>query len=1021
MIPTVADQRKIRASEESLIEVFHASSNPMIITTAREGRIVDVNDATLKLGGYRREEMIGCSSASLGFWADPSQRGAVIRRLETEGSVHNIRATLKKGTGGFVNILFSCSIVILDKKPCCLSSLVDVTVQENEARALRESEEKYRMLVENSLQGLAIVQGKRLVFCNRAFATMSGYSVEELLTFDSEQILSVFGPEDRELMKNRYLDRIAGKQAEMRYEYLGIRKDGTEYRAEVLASLVQYQGQPAVQMTCMDVTERKRAEAAARETGERLKLALEGAGMTSWDLDLRTGDVKDEDRWLKALGYSPDEVEPNVRWWNTLIHPDDLPGLEAAAASHLEGKTAAYECEHRIRNKAGEWRWVLDRGKVISHDPSGKPLRTVGVHMDVTEHKLAVEQIKQLANEQTAILDTISLGINYVRNRKIQWANPAFLNMFGYTTDELRELAVVDLFSQERDIRAVETEAYPKIAAGAVYAVEAPMKRKDGSVFWCSIAGRAINVADVKDGSIWAFQDIVERRLAERAVRENEQRFRRLLQNSSDIIVVLDEQYAPTYVSGTIEKNLGYKPEELIGADILANLHPDDVEPASRLLSGLKRKTDAVRRIEVRCRHKNGNWIPVESVATNMLHDPVVNGIVMNIRNISERNRLQEQLQQAMKMEAIGVLAGGVAHDFNNLLSVINGYAELLLEDLAPDDCRRSDLEQITKAGKRAASLTSQLLAFSRRQILQPELLDLNAIIADMSTMLTRMIGEDVEFVTMLQPNLGLISADPGQIQQIIMNLVANARDAMILGGLLTIETRSVLLDDDYVAEHPMVPPGDYVMMAVSDNGIGMSAVTRSRIFEPFFTTKEKTKGTGLGLSTVYGIVKQSNGFIWVYSEPEKGTTFKIYFPQAVGTLPGHDTEDEPQRAPDGAETVLLAEDEESVRALAARILRQQGYTVLEAQDGEAAIEIAREFAGDIDLVVTDVVMPGISGRTLVSRLEETRPGIRSLFISGYTDSAIVHHGLLDSDVAFLQKPFTMESLLRKVREVLPH
>jgi two-component system cell cycle sensor histidine kinase/response regulator CckA len=341
------------------------------------------------------------------------------------------------------------------------------------------------------------------------------------------------------------------------------------------------------------------------------------------------------------------------------------------------------------------------------------------------------------------------------------------------------------------------------------------------------------------------------------------------------------------------------------------------------------------------------------------------------------------------------------------------------LEDLAPDNPIRPDLEQIEKAGKRATSLISQLLAFSRKQILQPEILDLNSVITDMSSMLCRLIGENIEFSSITQPDLGFVNADPGKIQQIVMNLVVNARDAMPQGGKLTIETANVNFDEEYVRQHLFVKAGPYVMLAISDSGIGMDAVTQARIFEPFFTTKEKGKGTGLGLSTVYGIVKQSNGFIWTYSEAGKGTTFKIYFPRAEGEVAWMPAEKRLEAESRGSETVLVVEDEASVRNLACRILRDRGYTVLDAPDGRAALAIIRKYDGDIHLVLTDVVMPGMSGSELISQISDGRPDTKALYISGYTDSAIVHNGTLDSGVAFLQKPFTVDGLARKIREML--
>jgi signal transduction histidine kinase len=387
-------------------------------------------------------------------------------------------------------------------------------------------------------------------------------------------------------------------------------------------------------------------------------------------------------------------------------------------------------------------------------------------------------------------------------------------------------------------------------------------------------------------------------------------------------------------------------------------------------------------------------------------------------RAATQQRLLEQQLIESQKMEGIGRLAGGVAHDFNNLLTAILGYAELM-ESQLEDENLRSELREIRLAGERAAALTQQLLAFSRRQILQPRTLDLNTVVSNIEKMLARLIGEDIKLVTRLEPALGSVKADPGQLEQVIMNLAVNARDSMPEGGTLTFETANSLLDTDFVASHPGARPGGYAALTVADTGIGMSDEVRSHAFEPFFTTKERGKGTGLGLATAYGIVKQSGGYITVESEPGRGTTFRIYLPLVTDSAAASRPGERPTSSPSGSETILLVEDESGVRRMSRTILETQGYTVLEAASGEEALVIARSHEGVIHLVATDVIMPGMSGRVLWDRLRALRPNSRVLFMSGYTDDVIARHGVLESGIAFLQKPFTPHGLAEKVRDVL--
>jgi PAS domain S-box-containing protein len=511
-----------------------------------------------------------------------------------------------------------------------------------------------------------------------------------------------------------------------------------------------------------------------------------------------------------------------------------------------------------------------------------------------------------------------------------------------------------------------------------------------------------------------------ERAAAEAALRTNEQRFRALVEHSWDAIALFGPDGAILYGSPATTRILGYDLSEFVGRNALEMIHDDDRDTVVGRLTEAMANPGGRVDVAARVRHKDGSWRYLEGVLTNLLDDPSVGAIVNNYRDATERRSLEQQVIQAQKMEAVGRLAGGVAHDFNNILTAIGGYTDLLLADLPLDDPRREDVDEIHRAADRAAALTQQLLAFSRRQVLQPKVIDLNALVSNVEKLLRRLLGEDVLLATALAGDVGRVRADPGQLEQVIVNLAVNARDAMPTGGRLTIETSNVDLDAAYAAEHRSVVPGPYVVIAVSDTGTGMSADVQSHMFEPFFTTKEVGKGTGLGLATAYGIVKQSGGSIWVYSELGHGTTIKVYLPRV----------DEPAEplgssAPvdatslRGTETILLVEDEPSVRAVARQILARQGYVILEAPDGQTALAMVDGGGPSVDLVLTDVVMPGMSGRGLADQLATRCPGLRVLFMSGYTDDAIVRHGMLEPGLAYLQKPFRPDALVRKVREVL--
>jgi PAS domain S-box-containing protein len=513
-------------------------------------------------------------------------------------------------------------------------------------------------------------------------------------------------------------------------------------------------------------------------------------------------------------------------------------------------------------------------------------------------------------------------------------------------------------------------------------------------------------------------RDITERLRTEEALREANHLLQTMIETSPLAIVVLDRTGRVKLWNRAAENIFGWRAEEVLDQPLPTI--PEDKQEEFRRLLDEDFQGHGKAGLPLRRQRKDGSLVDVR-LWTAPLFDAQGNrwGVMGVMADVTEKIRLEEQLRQAQKMEAIGRLAGGIAHDFNNLLMVICGYVELMLERLPEENPLRRNAQEIHKAAKRAAALTRQLLAFSRKQVLQPRVLDLNSVVTDMEHLLRRLIPENIELTIHTAPNLGAVRADPGQIEQVILNLAVNARDAMPSGGKLLLETANVELDRHSKLTHSEIEPGSYVMLAVSDTGTGMDAETLKHIFEPFFTTKDKSKGTGLGLATVYGVVKQSGGHVTVYSEPGRGSTFKIYLPR-VDAPHISANEQQPVRAGHcGNETVLLVEDEDGVRELTENFLRSQGYQVLAARNGEEALELTAKHPGPVHLLLTDVIMPGISGRELAERLAAQRPGIRVLFASGYTDGAVLQQNAVIPGTRFLQKPFPLQVLAKEIRDTL--
>ncbi len=876
--------------------------------------------------------------------------------------------------------------------------------------------EHYSLVFEKNPQPMCVYDWETLAFLsvNKAAIGQYGYSREEFLGLT---LRDIHPAEDIPLLL-RHLARAKEDPGQKMGLWRHRKKDGTVFAVEINAFNVEFQGRPARLVVATDVTERKRMEASLVESEARLRTYLESASEGIVVVD-RAGRIEYVNaRTEEMFGY------PRRQLLGESIETL-LP--ERYHARHAE-RRAEYITAPRVR-------------------PMGIGMELVGLRSDGSEFPVEVglsavpdgsiqiafvNDISARKRSETALRESEQRFRNLVEMTSdgvwetdecgnFTYVSPQVRGVLGREPAEMLGKTTFDFMAPEEAER-VRPMYQQKVRAGApLNRIEQIMLRADGAEV--VVENNGVPFFDAQ-GALRGYRgiarDITERRKGDQALRESEASLSRAqrmahLGNWEENMVTgelrwSDEVFRIFNVSET---------SPLKREDFFAMVHPED-QAAVRAAVAEAMRTGRPYNIDHRIVLADGAERHVREYAELVFDESgCCVRMVGTVQDITEYKRLEEQLRQSQRMEAVGRLAGGVAHDFNNLLTIISGYSELLLGQTGEDTPERKDLLEISKAAKRAAALTRQLLAFSRRQILQLRVINLNTVIADLDQMLRRLIGEDVELRLSLDPNLGMARADPTQIEQVIMNLAVNARDAMPQGGRLLIETCRAELDEFYAASHPDVQPGSYTVIAVSDTGTGIPSEILPHIFEPFFTTKARDKGTGLGLSTVYGIVKQSGGTIYVYSEPGHGTTFKIYFPLVedvtglVRQLPA------PAAVARGSEAILVVEDEQAVRTLIRNILEAHGYSVVEAHRGKEALEILQQRAEPVDLMITDVVMPEMSGRELAEFATVLAPRMKVLYISGYTDDAIVNHGVLGSGVPFLQKPFTQEALTRKIRDLL--
>lgn len=760
---------------------------------------------------------------------------------------------------------------------------------------------------------------------------------------------------------------------------------------------------------------------------ERLHFIVEASRIGTWEWNIQTNQTVFNEIWARMIGYTIDELTPySYETWRRLTHPDDVAKAEKQLALCLEGKLKMYDCEIRMRHKNGHWVWILDRGRIMKWDAEGKPLLMFGTHTDITVRKTAEEELKQSRERLEYALSAVNDGLfdwNIKTNQV--YFDARYYTMAGYEVDEFPhqfdEWATrVHPDDLGRSLAEVEKHLAGK---SQIFDIIFRFRRKDDSWMWIRGRGRIIE-RDV-DGKplrmVGTHTDCTSQMKAESALRKSEEHFQKMLGVVPDMISIHDREMNILYSNW--QGFAAVPAERRICGEKCHKVYRGLDTVCSDCLAKKVLETGKPQQAEVAL--PEGKWIDLR-VFPILNDDGRVEVFVEWVRDITEQKRsleehekLQAQLAHAQKMESIGRLAGGVAHDYNNMLGVILGHVDMAIARLGPQNPSAEDLQEIRRAAQRSAELTRQLLAFARKQIAIPRYLDLNQTIEGALQMMRRLIGENIALQWKPGHINGSVFIDPVQVDQILANLCVNARDAISDNGCIIVETGLVTIDQVDAQTNPNAVPGDYVRLSVSDNGCGMSAETMSHLFEPFFTTKELGKGTGLGLATVYGIVRQNRGFINVYSEVGHGTTFRLYLPRHDQTPTDEQAGNGSQAMQRGRETILLVEDEPAILNMTAKMLRRLGYTVLPAATPNEAFQLAEAHAGRIHLLLTDVIMPDLNGRELSARLSMLFPGMRCLFMSGYSASVIEQEGMLEEQVRFLQKPFTLQELAKKIREVL--
>ena len=1007
----ITERRRAEEGLRLFRTLLDRSNDTIEVYDPETGRFLDVNEKGCLDHGYSREEYLTLNVADIDPTVDPSSFSRASEESRESGE-RLWEGLHRRKNGTTFPVEVSVSRIQLDRE-YAVAVVRDITERKRVEQVLQNSVERFQLASRATFNAIWDLDVRtNACWRNENFQTLFGYEAEEIepdLEFWSDRL----HPEDLERAKGSFNAALDSEREFWSEEYRFRRKDGSYAAVEERGYIIRDSHGRAVRMVgaMQDVTVRKHAERKLADAVRYVETMMEASpvGIIAYKT---SGEVEFANA---AAGHLVGGTVEQVKKLNfRQLESWRRSGLEAAAGAALASREPQ-AMEVHTTSSFGKEMWLYCQLISFTYEDE---LRILLLASDINDRKRAEEERRESEARYRSILNASPDAITIADlEGRMLLASPAALKMFGCAREEdlVGHLLFEFMVPGERD-RAASSLANT-LRGLAPELGEYRGLHSDGSTFDIEVNSDLVRGADGQPTAIVIVgREITEHKQAEMALRLQAA----ALLAAADAIVITDRAGVIEWINPAFTKLTGYTTDEALGKNPRNLVKSDKHTPAfykdfwDTILAGRTWHGEMINR-----RKDDSLYTEDQSVTPVLDASGAITHFVAVKEDMTDRRQLEAEFRQAQKMESVGQLASGIAHDFNNLLTVINGMSQLVLAEGNNVDPVYADVQEILHAGERAATLTRQLLAFSRQQILEPRVLNFDTAVVRMESLLRRLLGEDIDLVVVPTPGLGNVKADPGQIEQVITNLAVNARDAMPRGGQLTIETQNVTIDKDYARQIGVtMPPGSYVLLAVSDSGVGMDEATRARIFEPFFTTKDPGKGTGLGLSTVYGIIKQSHGFIGVYSEVGQGTSFKIYLPQVTDAA-GTDRPGPTVVSSSGTETILLVEDNAGLLKLATRFLEPAGYTVLGAGTGEEALLVLAHHAAPVHLLLTDVVMPGMSGRHLAELLAQTHPGMKVLYMSGYTSDTVVRHGVLEEKVSFINKPFNAAALLQKVREVL--